>query len=73
MAKRLTVSLDETLEQALEEAPSRLNLNAATSASERLREYARRGYSLTVRPATSRDRSTDPRAASPSAPINSQG
>ena len=44
MPKRLTVSLDETLEQALDEAPSRLNLNPAASASERLREYARRGY-----------------------------
>ena len=48
MAKRITVSLDETLEQALAEAPSRLNLDAATSASERLREYARRGYDSTL-------------------------
>ena len=66
MARRLTVSLDETLERALKEAPSRLSLNAATSASERLREYARRGYEAALeeeRLATYRRWADDPEIA----------
>ena len=44
MARRLTVSLDDFLENAIAEAPTRLDLAASSSASERLREYVRRGY-----------------------------
>ena len=48
MARRLTVSLDNTLELALREAPVRLELAESASDSERLREYARRGYEATL-------------------------
>lgn len=44
MPRRLTISLDSVLETAIEEAPARLRLAESSSASERLREYARRGY-----------------------------
>ncbi len=48
MTKRLTVSLDRVLEVAIREAPARLHLERSASASERLREYARRGYEATL-------------------------
>jgi hypothetical protein len=44
MPRRLTISLDEGLELALREAPARLRLPKSSSDSERLRDYARRGY-----------------------------
>jgi hypothetical protein len=44
MARRLTISLDDVLERALREAPARLHLPRSSSDSERLRDYARRGY-----------------------------
>jgi hypothetical protein len=42
--KRLTITIDEELEQAMSEAPKRLGLGRSASASERLRALARRGY-----------------------------
>jgi hypothetical protein len=42
--KRLTITIDEELEQAMSEAPKRLGLERSASASERLRALARRGY-----------------------------
>jgi hypothetical protein len=42
--RRLTVSLEDELEQAIEEAPSLLDLPDAASDSEKLRAYARFGY-----------------------------
>jgi hypothetical protein len=44
MARRVTVTLDPALEKALREAPRRLGVSRSASLSERLREYARRGY-----------------------------
>lgn len=48
MARRLTVSLDETLETALKEAPRRIGVANDAPDSEKLREYARIGYELTL-------------------------
>lgn len=42
--RRITVSLDDVLEHALEEAPARLGLNERAADSEKLRAYARIGY-----------------------------
>jgi hypothetical protein len=44
MLRRLTVSIDEMLETALEEAPERIGVAAEAGDSEKLREYARIGY-----------------------------
>ena len=44
MPRRLTVSLEDDLEQAIEEAPGLLDLPPESSDSERLRAYARLGY-----------------------------
>lgn len=46
--RRITVSLDDTLEDALEEAPRRLGLQADAPDAERLRAYARLGYLHTL-------------------------
>jgi hypothetical protein len=42
--RRLTISLEDQLEQAIEAAPELLGVPDSASASERLRAYARRGY-----------------------------
>lgn len=42
--RRLTISLEDELERAIEEAPDLLGVPSSASASERLRAYARRGY-----------------------------
>lgn len=42
--RRLTISLEDELEQAIEAAPELLGVPDSASASERLRAYARRGY-----------------------------
>ena len=44
MARRITVSLDNVLEQALEEAPGRLGMDEDAADAEKLRAYARIGY-----------------------------
>lgn len=44
MARRMTVTLDEELRQAIDEAPSLLELPESASDSEKLRAYARLGY-----------------------------
>jgi hypothetical protein len=44
MTRRLTISLEDELEQALAEAPSLLDLSPEASDSEKLRAYARLGY-----------------------------
>ena len=42
--RRITVSLDGPLENALAEAPHRLGIDEDAPDAERLRAYARRGY-----------------------------
>ena len=61
MLRRLSVSIDETLETALREAPERIGVRGDAADAEKLREYARLGYELTLereldeaRPATYR-------------------
>jgi len=44
MAKRLTITIDDELEAAIQEAPKRLAIPRDSSDSERLRAYARLGY-----------------------------
>lgn len=44
MVRRLTVSIDETLEAALKEAPERIGVADDAADAEKLREYARIGY-----------------------------
>ena len=44
MAKRLTITIDDGLEAAIQEAPKRLAIPRDSSDSERLRAYARLGY-----------------------------
>jgi hypothetical protein len=46
--RRITVSLDEALETALEEAPRRLGLEKDAPDAERLRAWARLGYLHTL-------------------------
>ena len=46
--RRITVSLDEALEDALTEAPRRLGLKKDAPDAERLRAYARLGYLHTL-------------------------
>ena len=46
--RRITVSLDEALEDALHEAPRRLGLEQDAPDAERLRAYARLGYLHTL-------------------------
>lgn len=46
--RRITVSLDEALEDALREAPRRLGLEGDAPDAERLRAYARLGYLHTL-------------------------
>jgi hypothetical protein len=46
--RRLTVTLDSVLEQALGEARERLGLRAEASDAEKLRAYARLGYERTL-------------------------
>jgi hypothetical protein len=46
--RRLTVSLDDDLEQALADAPDLLGLPVGASASEKLRAYARHGYGVSL-------------------------
>jgi hypothetical protein len=46
--RRITVSLDEALEDALTEAPRRLGLEKDAPDAERLRAYARLGYLHTL-------------------------
>jgi len=48
MMRRITVTLDEALEQAIAEAPERLGVEADASDAERLRAYARLGYEQTL-------------------------
>lgn len=48
MARRITVSLDDVLEQALEEAPARLGLASNAPDAQRLGAYARVGYEQTL-------------------------
>ena len=48
MARRITVSLDEVLEHALEEAPRRLGIDGEAADAEKLRAYARIGYEQTL-------------------------
>lgn len=42
--RRITVTLDDVLEHALEEAPRRLGIGEDAADSEKLRAYARIGY-----------------------------
>ena len=44
MMRRLSVSIDETLETALREAPTRIGVSENAADAEKLREYARLGY-----------------------------
>ncbi len=44
MARRLTVSLDDFLENALREAAERLGIQEGAADAEKLRAYARIGY-----------------------------
>jgi hypothetical protein len=44
MTHRMTVTLDDELRQAIEDAPSLLELPGDASDSEKLRAYARLGY-----------------------------
>jgi hypothetical protein len=44
LARRLTISLDDTLEAALAEAAERIGVAEGAADSEKLREYARLGY-----------------------------
>ena len=46
--RRITVSLDDALEEALAQAPRRLGLESDASDAERLRAYARLGYLHTL-------------------------
>lgn len=46
--RRITVSLDSALEDALEEAPRRLGLDKDAPDAERLRAYTRLGYLHTL-------------------------
>ena len=48
MMRRITVSLDNVLEQALEEASSRLGMDEDAADAEKLRAYARIGYEHTL-------------------------
>lgn len=54
--RRITVSLDEALEDALEEAPRRLGLEKDAPDAERLRAYARLGYLHTLEAALDEER-----------------
>jgi hypothetical protein len=63
MARRITVTLDEPLEQALSQAAARLRLSETASESERLRALARKGYEALLdeeRLATYRQWADDP-------------
>ena len=46
--RRITVSLDDVLEHAIEEAPERLGVEASAADAEKLRAYARIGYEHTL-------------------------
>lgn len=46
--RRITISLDNVLEHALEEAPERLGIDADAADAEKLRAYARIGYEHTL-------------------------
>lgn len=46
--RRITISVDDVLEQAIEEAAARLGLDEGTADSEKLRAYARIGYERTL-------------------------
>lgn len=46
--RRITVSIDNVLEHALDEAPARLGVGVGTADSEKLRAYARIGYEHTL-------------------------
>jgi len=46
--RRITVSLDNVLEHALEEAPERLGIDDEAPDAEKLRAYARIGYERTL-------------------------
>ena len=48
MMRRITVTLDEALEQAIAEAPERLGVEPDASDAEKLRAYARLGYEQTL-------------------------
>ena len=48
MTRRITVSLDNLLERALEEAPGRLGIDEDAADAEKLRAYARIGYEHTL-------------------------
>lgn len=48
MPRRLTVTIDETLDAALKEAPQRIGVANDAADAERLREYARIGYETTL-------------------------
>ena len=48
MMRRITISLDDVLEHALEEAPGRLGIDEDTADAEKLRAYARIGYEHTL-------------------------
>ena len=48
MAKRLTITIDDELEAAIQEAPKRLAIPRDSSDSERLRAYARAGYATAL-------------------------
>lgn len=48
MTRRITVSLDAVLEEALDEAPKRLGVGKDAADAERLRAYARLGYLHTL-------------------------
>lgn len=48
MMRRITVSLDDVLEQALEEAPKRLGIDDDAADAEKLRAWVRIGYLHTL-------------------------
>ena len=48
MMRRITVSLDNVLEHALEEASGRLGIDEGAADAEKLRAYARIGYEHTL-------------------------
>jgi len=46
--RRITISLDDVLERALDEAPERLGIANEAASAEKLRAYARIGYEHTI-------------------------
>ena len=54
--RRITVSLDDALEHALEEAPARLGLEDDAASAVRLLAYARLGYEHTLEEERDRER-----------------